>query len=1204
MRIVIDMQCLGTSSRFRGIGHYTLALVRQLLRHNRALGAPHEYVLLFSHVDTEAISSLQAEWGELLNGVALRTLHILPANAQEAYHWSGVERLNELLFEDYLQQLKPDFLLLMSLFEGRWDPVTCSIPEAGLRRYAVGVIGYDLIPLLGGDQYLGDPVTRHWYYGKLAHLQRAERILAISQSAQGEFERCLELQPGVLCTISSACDEAYHCLGEGEGDDSQLAALGVWQPYILYSGAADERKNLQRLLRAYAGLAPELRASHQLVLVGNYSDDDRVALAHRARSLGIAAQSLAFTGFVSQAKLNLLYNRCAVFVFPSLHEGFGLPVLEAMTSGAPALCSDTTSLPEVIGLKEATFDPLSVRAIRERMAAVLTDPAFRQRLVEHGLQQARRFSWQATAEATLAQMESASREFTARAATAPFDIIAAVADLAVACEVEDSTLRQVANCLAGNEASLASPGSLPRRRWRLEGPFDSSYSLALLNRETARALALIGQSVALYSTEGPGDFAPNADFLAANPDIAQLCDPQQEAWQNPEVVSRNLYPPRVHDMGGHIQLLHHYAWEESGFPTEWVAQFNQHLSGITCLSEHVRKVLIDNGVCLPLTVSGCGVDHWQRITARPLAPQPGGFRFLHVSSCFPRKGVDVLLAAWGRAFTAADNVSLVIKTFDNPHNTVRTQLASHRSLQHDYPRVELLVADLDEGELKGLYESCHALVAPSRAEGFGLPLAEAMLSGLPVITTGWGGQLSFCNEHTAWLVNYRLARADTHFELSDSLWAEPDIEHLAAQLRSVYESSPEQRLERVERGQQLLAEGFSWLTVATRLVSQSAWIEQCRASDDLQRPLRVGWVSTWNQRCGIAAFSRHLLEQNTRDQCFVLAPHCEQLTGVDEPWVQRCWQLNNCDDLLALTDAALAMKLDALVIQANFYFFDYSALCRLVARLKAAGLVVTLTLHATEPPEPCKDLSLLAEAFALLDRVIVHSPGDLNRLKTLSVLDAAVMLPLGVPALAPAPPLAEQAWPASGRRGIAAYGFALPHKGLEQLLEAFARLCQKHSDLQLLLLNAEHTDPSSAPLIAHLQERIAALGLEGSVRCEHRFLPDAESLGLLAGASAIVMPYQATAESSSAAVKMALAAGAPVLVSPLPIFDDVAPAVEQLSGTDAEAIAAGLERILAGQLQRTPEAVAQWCQAHSFPAVSRRLFGLLRSLWINRAAPG
>ena len=118
----------------------------------------------------------------------------------------------------------------------------------------------------------------------------------------------------------------------------------------------------------------------------------------------------------------------------------------------------------------------------------------------------------------------------------------------------------------------------------------------------------------------------------------------------------------------------------------------------------------------------------------------------------------MLLRAYGQAFTSHDDVTLVIKTFANPHNQIGAWLEQARAGRGDYPDVVIIEDDLSESELKALYGQCQVLVAPSRAEGYGLPMAEAMLSGLAVVTTGWGGQLDFCTSETAWLVDYAFPR--------------------------------------------------------------------------------------------------------------------------------------------------------------------------------------------------------------------------------------------------------------------------------------------------------------------------------------------------------------------------------------------------------------------------------------------------------------
>ena len=112
-----------------------------------------------------------------------------------------------------------------------------------------------------------------------------------------------------------------------------------------------------------------------------------------------------------------------------------------------------------------------------------------------------------------------------------------------------------------------------------------------------------------------------------------------------------------------------------------------------------------------------------------------------------------MLEAFGQAFSLEDDVTLIIKTFDNPHNTISESLTAWQKKNPDFPQVVIIKEDLDEGSLKSIYEQCDVLVAPSCAEGFGLPIAEAMLSGMPAIVTDWSGQKDFCDSTNSWLVD-------------------------------------------------------------------------------------------------------------------------------------------------------------------------------------------------------------------------------------------------------------------------------------------------------------------------------------------------------------------------------------------------------------------------------------------------------------------
>ena len=175
--------------------------------------------------------------------------------------------------------------------------------------------------------------------------------------------------------------------------------------FLLAVGTLEPRKNLPRLVAAYRRLPDELQAAHPLAITGRLGWDSAETIA-ALDSLGARAIR---TGFVPDEQLALLYRRCALFVYPSLGEGFGLPVLEAMAAGAPVLTSDRSSLPEVGGDAAAYCDPTDERAIAAALERLLRDPALRARMAAAGPARAAQFSWDRTASVVLDTLERIAR---------------------------------------------------------------------------------------------------------------------------------------------------------------------------------------------------------------------------------------------------------------------------------------------------------------------------------------------------------------------------------------------------------------------------------------------------------------------------------------------------------------------------------------------------------------------------------------------------------------------------------------------------------------------------------------------------------------------------------------------------------------------------------------------------------------------------
>ncbi len=1212
MRIVVDLQGAQTGSRFRGIGRYSLAIAKALIRQanhhdiwvvaNQGLSGPPEYFQ--SELD---ISPDRIKYFACANAVSWHDM---------ANSWR--REAMEISRESFIQRLQPDSVFVSSLFEGGLDDAVLSIGRLSTAHKTSAVL-YDLIPFTDPAKYLPSHWSRAWYDEKVADLQRADMLFSISNYSTTEAQRLLGLPSDRITTISAAVDSKFRKLPPG---DSGLLTIryrhGIEDKFIFCTGAMDERKNLSRLIEAYARLPRSIIGSYQLALAGKWNSSEADQIRSIAEKLQIAGRVLVLD-HVSDDDLVLLLNAASLFVFPSLIEGFGLPPLEAMACGTATIASNTTSLPEVVGWSEALFDPTDVLAISAAMERALSDRGFHDALREHATNQASKFSWSRSADIVLNALDRLHADGSGKT-HATFQpkwsralenwrhesgaLVARVAAISTTVRPSTNDLQQLARVIATDNEStrwmLCETQASSTDQWRLEGPFDSSYSLALVNRELARAIDDSGFSVVLHSTEGPGDFAPNPDFLEHNPEIQRLHE--REPLYPPEdcvICSRNLFPPRVADMHSRINLLHAYGWEESGFPAEWIDDFNENLQGVACVSEHVRKTLVDNGLRVPAWVVGAGTDHWEHIRATANFSAPGsGFRFLHVSSCFPRKGADILLQAYGDAFSINDDVCLIIKTFANPHNRIHDWLREARAEKPDFPQVIVIEQDLSDEELKALYLSCDCLVAPSKAEGFGLPLAEAMLCGMEVIVTGWSGQLDFCTDQTAWILDYDFESANSHLGAFDSVWARPSRRHLAALMKDVRSLTGEERGRRSRHGRLLLEERFQWKHVADRMKTGALRI----ASGISRFEPRVGWISTWNTRCGIATYSAHLVG-HMPSSVAILAPDAQELTEEDTANVVRCWDQYASPNLSRLQGQIDKLDLDTLVIQFNYGFFDFDQLTAFIAhQVDQRGRRIVVVLHSTQDPPDAqaqnKELRTLVEALRKCQRVIVHSVNDLNRLKALGVASNTLLFPHGLLDHHPT----KKTSPASSLFTISTYGFCLPHKGLPEIVQAFSLLRKKGVPAQLKLINAEYPAEPSRQLLLELRKLVAELGLKKVVEFHSSFLSDSESLSLLDQSDLVVFPYQNTGESASGAVRYGLASRRPVAVTPISIFDDLAQAVHRLPGASVADLASGLEdlvtRIKSGddRMATIERQASRWVDAHVYSKLGHRFSNLLFGL--------
>lgn len=408
MRIVIDLQSPQGVSKNRGMGRYSLSLAQAMAK----VATNHEIWIALNGLFPDTIDPLKAAFERLVppEQIVVWEAPGPVAACDPANTWR--RETAELIRESFLASLRPDILYVSSLFEGCGDNCITSISK-GSETIPTAVTLYDLIPLVFEDRYLQDPEIRAWYYRKLQWLKNADLWLAISEHTRQDAIKRLGLPEDRVVNISAGFDPIFRKIEvDQERQRELLAHYGISRPFVLYTGGIDHRKNVEGLIQAFAHLPQGLRKEYQLVIVCDIQEHDRRRLLEIAKRAGLGAEDVVFTGFIPDEDLLVFYNVCTLFVFPSLYEGFGLPPLEAMACGAPVIVSNTSSLPEVVGWERALFDPHNPESIAEKIQEVLTNEEFRETLRKHGLEQAKKFSWEESARRALKAFEEFHAERT------------------------------------------------------------------------------------------------------------------------------------------------------------------------------------------------------------------------------------------------------------------------------------------------------------------------------------------------------------------------------------------------------------------------------------------------------------------------------------------------------------------------------------------------------------------------------------------------------------------------------------------------------------------------------------------------------------------------------------------------------------------------------------------------------------------------
>jgi glycosyltransferase involved in cell wall biosynthesis len=401
MRLLLDLQAAQTESRFRGIGRQARALAKALI----AQGGAHDIHLLFNARLRDGLDELFAELGSLVPAGNI-TLFEVPdpvAERDRGNLWRTYAA--EFLREAAIARLKPDVVHIASLFEGYVDDAVTSIGRLQA-PHATAVTLHDLIPLADPARYLSEELPRRHWLRRAQFLKRADLLLSVSEHSRGEAIERLHIDPARIAVVSGGVEAKFRPLVDAGGSAALRARYQLDRPFVFYVGAVDPRKNVELIFAAFAQLPERLRAEHDLAFAGRLFEEEIGTLRVAAARCGIPATQLRFCQHVPEADLIGLYGLCSAFVFPSVHEGFGLPALEAMACGAPTLAARATSLVEVVANDALMFDPTVPDELAAKLERLLTDPEFAESARAWGSARAVALSWDEVGRKALAALEA------------------------------------------------------------------------------------------------------------------------------------------------------------------------------------------------------------------------------------------------------------------------------------------------------------------------------------------------------------------------------------------------------------------------------------------------------------------------------------------------------------------------------------------------------------------------------------------------------------------------------------------------------------------------------------------------------------------------------------------------------------------------------------------------------------------------------
>lgn len=391
MKIGVDLKPFNTGSKYRGIGVYSRELINELINYESI----HEfhYLNIYQEYDGDPQMNEKCFLHQYYSGPK-----IIDVGERQLFRDVTTQGVIEGAVKHFIEKSDIDVMLFTSPTEYG----NMYVAEWFQGVFKVGIL-YDLIPLMFPEQCLFDTTFAADYEQSLKFLQDMDLLLAISQSAKEDAIRLLGIPEERIVVIYAGIDKEYK-----KNDRINIKELKsryqISDAFIMFAGGIDFKKNIDGLITAYAKCGKSVTNRYQLVIVGKTASDVIEHYMQIARDNDVEERVIC-TGFIPKEDLIALYNITDLMVFPSLYEGFGLPVIEAMACGARVITSNVSSLKEIADGYATLISPGTVKSITNGILDVLEHPVDTLKKADIAAEYAKSYTWKKTALAALTAIE-------------------------------------------------------------------------------------------------------------------------------------------------------------------------------------------------------------------------------------------------------------------------------------------------------------------------------------------------------------------------------------------------------------------------------------------------------------------------------------------------------------------------------------------------------------------------------------------------------------------------------------------------------------------------------------------------------------------------------------------------------------------------------------------------------------------------------